>query len=510
MASGVVVRTNEYYDSVFLMRASKRLSEVHGVQQTAVLMGTEKNKKLLEEIGIGGPQVEAAQPNDLIVAVIAESPEVVQSVLGRLDEWLQASPATAGEVPLRTLDEGLARAPGANLAVISVPGAYAAREARKALEAGLHVFLFSDNVSVEDELALKQLARERGRLVMGPGCGTSLIAGKGLGFANAVRRGAIGAVGAAGTGLQEFTSLVHNLGGGISHAIGTGGRDLSDAIGGLTAFAALDALQADPLTHVVCVLSKPPGVEVRSRLLKRLAEFPKPVVACLLGADLGPQAARGNLHIAQTLDDAAEQVCRLAEITARIEAAEMDAQAAADRERAAWAPEQKYLRGLFAGGSLCYQTQHILRAAGLKVHSNTPLHGEPALENPDRSREHTMVDMGDDYFTVGRPHPMIDGTQRAQRIRAEARDPQVRLLLLDIVLGYNAARDPVGDLLDAIGEARQAAAQRGGALTVVASICGTALDPQDMALQARLLREAGAIVFPSNARAAQFCVQLLA
>ena len=188
----------------------------------------------------------------------------------------------------------------------------------------------------------------------------------------------------------------------------------------------------------------------------------------------------------------------------------MDAQAVADRERAAWAPEQKYLRGLFAGGSLCYQTQHILRAAGLKVHSNTPLHGEPALENPDRSREHTMVDMGDDYFTVGRPHPMIDSTLRAQRIRAEGRDPQVRLLLLDIVLGYNAARDPVGDLLVAIGEARQAAAQRGGVLTVVASICGTALDPQDMTLQARLLREAGAIVFPSNARAAQFCVRLLA
>ena len=131
------------------------------------------------------------------------------------------------------------------------------------------------------------------------------------------------------------------------------------------------------------------------------------------------------------------------------------------------------------------------------------------LQDSTRSVEHSLVDMGSDEFTLGKPHPMIDGTLRKQRILAEAHDPQTAILFLDFILGYNASMDPVGELLDAILEARQIAKKRGGHLTVVASICGTDGDPQDLKLQVKLLKEAGVIVFSSNASATSFCAALL-
>jgi len=511
MASGFVIRKNQYYDSVFLMAVNKRLSDSPGVQQTAVLMGGEKNKGLLADIGIRDAQIDAAQPSDLIVAVIAETSEIVQAALGRIDQALNAVAETTPISSLHTFEDGLAQKPNANLAVITIPGEHVVREARKALTAGLNVFIFSSNVSLEDELALKQLAGQRGLLVMGPDCGTSLIGGAGIGFANVVRRGPIGVIGASGTGLQEFTSQVHNAGLGISHAIGTGSHDLSDQVGGLTAFAALDALEADPGTKVLAIISKPPSSRTLGRLMERIKASKKPVVGCFLGARLQPQGAGTLFQSASSIDEAVG-----------IAMAQAGAEAAAPRplpsaeeqewlaqEKAAWSPEQKHLRGLFAGGTFCYQTQHILKQAGIAAYSNAPLDPGNALADPDASREHTIVDMGDDHYTLGKPHPMIDSTLRRQRIVAEGRDPQVAVLLLDFILGYNAARDPVGDLLDAILEARQDAQRRGGHLTVVASICGTDGDPQDVSLQTGMLRKAGVIVFPSNARAAAFCGALL-
>src|SRR5574339_39948 len=238
MATGFVVRKNQYYDSVFLMGISKRISDVQGVRQNAVLMGSDTNKGLLSSIGIQDAKIDAAQPNDLIVGIVAESEQVVSNVLEKLDEYLMGGVLVSATSNPHSLEEGLSQKPNANLAVISVPGEYAAHEAHKALESGLNVFLFSDNVPTRDELELKQFAAEKHLLVMGPDCGTAIIGGVGIGFANVVRRGPIGAIGVAGTGLQEFTSQVHNAGSGISHAIGTGGHDLSDQIGGLTTFAA--------------------------------------------------------------------------------------------------------------------------------------------------------------------------------------------------------------------------------------------------------------------------------
>jgi succinyl-CoA synthetase alpha subunit len=511
MASGFVIRKNQYYDSVFLMSVNRRISEVKGIQQTAVLMGSPANKQLLLYIGIKNDQINAAQPNDLIVAVIAESAASVENVLGRLDEWLEAIQENSPSLIVRMLEDGLSQKPNANLAVISVPGEYAAREARKALEAGLNVFLFSDNVTIEDELALKQFANEKGLLVMGPDCGTSLIGGKGIGFANAVRRGSIGVIGAAGTGLQEFTSQVHNAGYGISHAIGTGSHDLSGKIKGSTTLAALDALEADPKTNVIAIISKPPEASTLAILLERIKTCKKPVVGCILGIDPESLSGKTNFQQARTIDEAVRLTLAFSngEPVAASEVHSPELPADFQKEKKGWSPEQKYLRGILAGGTFCYQSQQILGAAGLTIHSNSPIEAKNRLEYPDRSREHTLVDMGEDFYMVGKPHPMIDGTMRRKRILAESRDPQVAVLYLDFILGYNASMDPVGELLDAILEAKRISKQRGGSLTVVASVCGTEDDPQVLGLQMKMLKEAGVLVFRSNALASAALCELL-
>jgi FdrA protein len=511
MASGFVIRKNQYYDSVFLMGVNKRLSQTKGVLQTAVLMASEKNKQLLADIGIQGDQIDAAQPNDLVVAVIAETAQIVDAVLGELDQALYAFEEREVVSHLRTLDDGLAEKPHANLAVLTIPGEYVFREARKALDAGLNLFIFSSNVPIEEERKLKELAAEKNLLVMGPDCGTSLLNGIGIGFANKVSRGAFGAIGPSGTGLQEFTSQIHNAGLGISHAIGTGSHDLSDEIGGITTIQALDALEADPQTKVVSIIAKPPGGKTLELLLARLKIFSKPVICCFLGAWKDSIKGGDALTWAPTIDDAVLAAIQLAgekPTTAKLELTRQERELAA-KARNAWNPEQRFLRGLFAGGTFCYQSQHILGEAGIVVHSNAPLDTQTKLSHPDKSIEHTLIDMGDETYTLGKPHPMIDGTMRAQRILSEGRDPSVAVLLLDFILGYNASMDPVGELYDAILEAGKSIRQQGGALTIVASICGTKEDPQELDLQVKLLREAGVIVFHSNAKASLFCCELL-
>jgi FdrA protein len=511
MAAGFVIRKNQYYDSVFLMGVNKRLSQPKGVLQTAVLMASVKNKQLLADIGIQSDQIDAAQPNDLIVAVIAESTQIVDSVLGTLDQALLAFEEKKIASHFRTLDDGLIEKPHANLAVLTIPGEYVFREARKALDAGLNLFIFSSNVPIEEELKLKQLAAEKKLLVMGPDCGTSILNGIGIGFANNVNRGGFGAIGPSGTGLQEFTSQIHHAGFGISHAIGTGSQDLSDEIGGITTLQALDALEADSQTKVVTIIAKPPGGKTIERLLARLKTFNKPVICCFLGSRMDSVEGGDALIWAPTIDDAVLAAIQYAgekPTTAKLELMRQERELAA-KSRRDWAPGQRFLRGLFAGGTFCYQSQQILGEAGIVVHSNAPLNSHIKLADPDTSIEHTLIDMGDETYTLGKPHPMIDGTMRAQRILSEGRDPSVAVLLLDIILGYNASMDPVGELYDAISEATQTARLQGGKLTIVGSICGTEEDPQELDLQETLLREAGVIVFHSNAKATLFCCELL-
>jgi FdrA protein len=511
MASGFIVRKNQYYDSVFLMGVSNRLSKIDGVHQTAVLMASEKNKKLLADIGVHGDEIDSAQSNDLIVAVIADSPQIIEAVFANLDQTLRHQEESTPISHIHTVEEGLAEKPSANLAVFSIPGEYAFREAMKALEANLNVFIFSSNVPLDEELKLKQFASQHNLLVMGPDCGTSIIGGVGIGFANAIRRGTIGAIGPSGTGLQEFTSQVHNAGYGISHAIGTGSHDLSDEIGGITTALALEALEVDDQTEAVAIIAKPTGKKTFQQLVTRLKYFTKPVVACFLGVTSEQINTDSEIIWTHTIDDAVQSVVQIVshrEISPTIQLTEEEREHAR-KIRKKWTTEQCYLRGLFAGGTFCYQSQQILLDHGIKIYSNAPIKSDSKLPHPDQSFKHTLIDMGDDAYTLGKPHPMIDGSSRKQRILVESQDPSVAILLLDFILGYNASSDPIGDLLDAIIEAKQRKPTHSGDLTIVASICGTQEDPQELDLQKKLLQEAGVVVFDSNARAALFCGELL-
>ena len=508
MVKSTVVLKNRYFDSVFLMQVARRIAAHPGLRDASALLATEANRKVLSGLGygVGEPDFAAAGPNDLVLALEGE-PMAVAEVTGAPETWLargSSGPAPAAEP--RSLAEAVALNPASNVALISVPGAFAAREARAALQAGLNVFLFSSNVAVADELALKRTARDLGLLVMGPDCGTAYLGGAGLGFANTVRRGPIGLVGGTGTGMQEFACLVHQAGSGLSHGIGTGGRDLADAIGGLSTLAGLEALEADPGTRVIAVLSKPPGPASTALLLERLGRCAKPVVLCLLGAEGLPEAP-GQVQVADTLDQAAQLALAAAGVPppAAPQAAEPDLSALLARMR----PEQRHIRGLFAGGTLCYQSQAIFRGAGLVVATNAPLRGMRGLADASVSEGDTFVDLGAEEFVEGRPHPMIDATLRRLRIGQEAEDPTLAVLFLDFILGAISSRDPVGDLLPALQGAQEAARARGGHLCVVASVCGTDEDAQGLQAQTQALRQAGVLVFPSNAQAARFCTRAM-
>ncbi len=223
--------------------------------------------------------------------------------------------------------------------------------------------LFSDNVSLDDEVKLKRQGHEKGLLVFGPDCGTAVINGAALGFANVVRRGPVGILGASGTGIQEICVLVDRLGSGISHAIGTGGRDLSIEVGASTTLRCIDLLEADERTRVIVVTSKPPDPRVATRVLERLARCRKPVVVNFLGGDAAGVAST-PIHWASTLEEAADIAVRLETGQGRgtsSGAADLAALIGqAEQEAAKMAPNQKYLRGLFSGGTLGYEALLVL------------------------------------------------------------------------------------------------------------------------------------------------------
>lgn len=505
MAISLMIKKNQYYDSVFLMGVNKRLSEAEGVIESAVLMASDANKQTLTKMGVTDPRLDTATPNDLVVVIIGEPQSSMNDLLESFDIYIEGTAAGKSRSSLHTLQDGLDVKPDATLAVISVPGEYAAREARLAVERGLNVFLFSNNVSLEDEIELKRLAQERGVLVMGPDCGTSILNGVGIGFANRVRQGQIGVIGPSGTGLQEFTCLVHHLGSGISHAIGTGSRDLSDRVGGVTTLAALQALERDPKTAVITIISKPLSQDMLATLKATFARSVKPIVACFLGIQEDVSDAGKYFRQARTIDEAAALAIRMP--AAKVEHPEEE-NLIVELKRAR-SPEQKYLRGVFAGGTFCYQSQQILQEHHIEVWSNSPIDKRLSLPNPDRSQDHTLVDMGDDIYTRGRPHPMIDGSQRARRIIAEAQDPTVAVILLDFILGYNSSMDPVNDLLPAIHTAQEISARRGAKIVFAASIAGTELDPQGYVGQEKALQKAEVVTFQSNAATTEFCAKLL-
>jgi len=472
------VRPGAYHDSVVLMQLQRALAGLPGVLDAGVVMATPANREVLAASGLEPGEEVAAGPHDLLIAVKAETDAAAGEALARVDALLQVRRGGGGQdFRPRSLATALKMLPEALWVLISVPGRYAAGVADEALEHGRNVFLYSDNVPVADEVALKRKARAKGLLVLGPDCGTAVVGGVGLGFANRVRRGPIGLVGASGTGLQAIMSHIHALGAGISQAIGTGGRDLSSHVGGLTAGQALDLLRRDPETRVIVLVSKPPAPEVAVRLLAAARAVGKPVVIQFLGAPL-PGRRLGNLHFAASLAEAAE-----------LAAAVVGTQHAAPSSRAGGG---RYLRGLFSGGTLAYETLLGISAVLSPVYSNAPLSESQRLADPLRSQGgHTILDLGADEFTVGRLHPMMDFDLRLRRLRQEAADPEVGLIVLDLVLGEGAHADPAGEMAPEIERALEEAR---GRLEIAVLVIGTDEDPQDLATQISTLEQAGAAV----------------
>jgi len=487
----VQLRSGAYHDSVTLMQVSRSVGTEPGVTAALVAMATDLNLDLAAGMGFDPPG--NAGPADLLVAVEAKDEDALTGALRRLDTELTAHTRPAatgfGEVPAPRTVAAAARSADATLALVSTPGSYAFADAMDALEAGLSVMVFSDNVPLPEEIRLKEEAAARGLLVMGPDCGTAVVGGVGLGFANVVRPGDVGLVAASGTGAQQLMCLLGAAGVGVSHCLGVGGRDLTTQVAGRSTHAALDLLAADDATEVIVVVSKPPAADVAAKVRDHAAALDKQVVFALLG--------EGE----PDLTEAAEAV--------------VAATGSAWEEPRWWpAPEERRgsyptVRGLFSGGTLCDEAMVVVSGRLGPVRSNVPLRPEWALPDDLHAPGHLMIDFGEDRLTQGRPHPMIDNSLRAERILTEASDPQCGVLLLDVVLGYAAHPDPAAELAPAIRAAHARAGADGRQVAVVISLVGTEDDPQGLVVQAEALRAAGASVHLSNAHAARKAVELV-
>jgi FdrA protein len=510
MTRRVVVLRDRYVDSVVQMGASRAMMDVDGVEWAAAAMGTPANLETLAGKGFDTGAIEATA-NDCFLAVAAGSDDVVdaavavgqQSLAGGARGGGRGAPA-APERP-RSLEEAVDALGGdANLAIVSVPGDYAALEAHKALSAGLHVLLFSDNVSLEEEVELKERAEAEGLLVMGPGAGTAMLGRTGLGFANVVAdesddRPGVGVVAAAGTGAQEVMALLDRGGARVTAVIGVGGRDLSETVGGRMAKSGLRALQADPGTDAVLLVSKPPSQGVAQAVLAEAAG--KPAVAALIGL-AEPVPTPDGVALASTLEGGASALLAALglpplDLDGGLRAAVTEAAGSLDDERT-------LVRGLFSGGTLCYEALEILAGILGPVYSNTPIRKGWGLPAPEGA--HVCLDLGEEEFTKGRPHPMIDPEARIEHLRVEGARPDVAVVLLDVVLGYGAHDDPAGRLAPVCAELR--AGGRGPA--VVAYVLGTDGDPQGLAGQRATLVEAGCIVPLTAGRAALAAAALAA
>lgn len=509
MINRLLVQQRVIKTSVQLMELAQKLNSLGGVVMALAMQGTLANCKLLAESGFELKGDFEIGPSDLVIAISAQDEQALAKAETIAQELLGASASSAAskasaKAVVNSLDSAIAKMPKANLALISLPGEQAVAAARQALQKSLHVHLFSDNVPLAAELALKQEALAKGLLMMGPGCGTAIINQVPLGFANIVKKGSAGLVSAAGTGLQELSCLLSRQGVGISQAIGVGGRDLSLEIGGLMMLAALEALESDAETEVIALISKPPHPEVLAKVAARAASCSKPVVLCLLGGSL-PEGL--NLAFASTIEGAALEVKKI--ITGK-EGSKMQALAwqklvdETKQQAALRAASQKWLRGFYVGGTMCFEALCLLRQeTNLPLHSNLCFEGVDKLPDSSRSVQNTLVDFGEEEFTLGRVHPMIDPSLRHLRILQEANDPEVAVLLLDFVLGLSSHPDPVGAILPTLAQARKISEEAQRHLTIIAAVVGTDQDPQNRRYSVARLKDMGVIVADSNAQASR-------
>ena len=502
-----LVKRNFHRDSVQLLHLSEEAKKIGGIKDAAVVMGTTTNKEILTRLGLLTKEGEAASDSDMILAVVADSQPRIDEGLHQIEEMLLRPPAAKGR-SFYSVEAALQAMPGANLAIVSIPGEFARDVVLKLLDKGINVHLFSDHVPPQHELELKQYAKSKGLLVMGPGAGTSIIGGKAVAFANVVKKGKIGIVAAAGTGLQEVSVLLSEAGLGVSVGLGTGGGDVKTKIRGLMMLQCIDALERDIGTSTIVVVSKPPDSDVKKSILGHIAnDTKKRYVTCFLGPENYeiPATARERVKGTKTLHAAFVEATRSSTTDTQQGTAKQytfsrnELAALTDKAVKGLSDKQRYIRGLYTGGTLAYETLIILGRLLGPVYSNAPLDPKLKLADSYRSTRDAIIDLGEEEFTAGRAHPMIDPTIRNIRLMEEAKDPEVAVILMDVMLGFGSHPDPAGAMLGAIEEAEKIAQADGRTMPILAHVCGTEQDPQPLSDQEAKLNKAGVHLFPTNA-----------
>ena len=494
-----IIKKNSYQDSINLMLLTNEINTIEGVAQCSIMMGTDANKDIFKNTNLLTEEAKTATPTDMVMVLEASSDAVVDQVLKRIDQFLSdlsVKKQQSGSVEAASLEEALEVLPDANLALFSIPGEYAADVMEQALERNLNIFSFTDNVSVEDEVRLKKLAHEKGLVMMGPDCGTGILSGIPLAFTNVVKTGNIGIVGASGTGIQEVSTLIDRLGGGVTHAIGTGGRDLSDAVQAITVKDSLIALENYAPADVIVLISKPPAKSVRNEIVNLLHNLSKPVVAIFLGET--PEQHENDVYLAHTLEEAA----RIAVDLANGVTVKKNYLQPLENQVAATLPHDLTVKGLYSGGTLGSEAAMLISQA---LDLGEIIHKEGYLLD---ERGYQVIDYGDDKYTQGRAHPMIDPATRIDAIKKFGADPKTGILLLDVVLGYGSHPDMAGVLAPVIRETLENARKAGRQLHVIATVCGTRQDPQNYDQSVAVLKAAGALVEDSNAKAVRLALQL--
>lgn len=500
-----IIKNNYYKDSITLMSLTNKVNALEGVIDSTLGMATDMNKEIIRSIGFDESEINQAKSSDMMIALKLENESYLDKVLSEIENMLIVKEEDNTIKSYSNTKQAMNENSDINMAVISIPGNHAYLEVKKCLENNINVMLFSDNMSIEEEKKLKELAVSKKLLMMGPDCGTSIINGIGLCFANKIRKGNISIVGASGTGIQEVTVIIDKLGAGITHAIGTGGRDLSEDIGGLMMLQGMEMLEDDEETKIILLISKPPAESVTKKILEKIKQSKKRYVVCFINGKKETVEESGAVF-ASTLEEGAVLASSLS-LNKEIKIREIDKEVVKEAV-SKLNKNQKYLRALYCGGTLAAEAEMII-SANNKVYSNVSKKEENKLKNPFESKENTIIDLGDDVFTQGKPHPMIDPSIRNSRILQEAKDKEVAIIMLDFELGFGSNKDPVGLSFDTINKAKEIAKEDGREIIFIGYILSTEVEKQDVSKQRELLKSMNIILANTNAEAAKIADSIL-
>jgi len=498
------------------MKISDKVRRISsGIIEASVIMATSTNKGILIRLGFPPSVIQEAKESDIIIAVRAQNQDSLDLAIQKANEMLESpekiSAGNEENSRLTDLDSALNMMPDANLVLLSIPGEHVKDISLKLIERGIHQQIFSDHVPIEDELEIKLQAVKNGVLILGPGSGTSIINGKGIGFSNVVKEGPVGVVAAAGTGLQEVITLLDHCGIGVKQGLGVGGSDPKEKIGGLMMLEGIKLLEKDPDIDVIGIVSKPPSASIQEKIINYISQDAKKkyVVAFIGGRQFQDDRTKGRIIQVGSLASAVLAFAKhvgneqFMNAKAKTRISQNDLFKMLEKEWIKLRDSQKYIRALYTGGTFTYEAQVIL--SGIlpgPIYSNAPILDIREMASSLTSEANSIVDLGEEEFTQGRPHPMIDPTIRKLRILEEAKDPEVGVLLMDFVLGYGSHPDPVGAALREIKEAKDIAARDGRYLSVISHVCGATGDPQGYDSSIGKLQLAGSVVLPTNASAA--------